>query len=455
MSSSTPSRSPSVTPTKNSNSYSYIKLIGITVGCLSTRLIFIMIQTLFFPLSTSLRLPPEIRTFLLFFSSFSGFICAPLIGAYSDTCRSKLGRRKPFIIIGSILMTLGIFLMTNTEIVAKPLSTEDTQLANQRIVFVIAYTITLVASNIANSPIRTICFDITPPSLHNLVSNLCSLFSSLGGILVNLIGAFKLYKYTALGQEQFLILTSVIFIVLSLAITIISAKEKPLTHSVDQRKPFHNIFNAIKTVTPTFTRAAVPYVFAQLSLYQFSFLFSHFFGCDIFQGDNSSNASMEKKARYQEGLSWVLVCNTVRFITQFLYALVNTKICDLIGMKIASVIGYFLLAFGLLSFLFVTNKNIYIIISMLIGVGFAITTSIPIAIVSIISPPKENGIYIGLLTMFMVIGEQFSNFVFGKFMDLIGFNDSKYMIGYSSVFAFIAAISAFWTIEPKISKKEE
>lgn len=442
-------------PLNKRDHLSYIRVVAISVGNLAPHLLFVIIPVLFTPLAHLFYVSSLAQTFILLYGSLAGFVCAPLVGVYSDSCMYKHGRRRLFIIIGSIFMSLGLLLMTYTESVGKWLSGNKDPLRTQQALFVISYMLTVTAGNIANAPTRTICSDVCPPVQQSLMANLCSVFSALGGILVNLIGGLKIYKYFGnLGQEQFELILSIILIVITITITVFAAREEPLRDRGPKVRPFWRIFNAIRTAPKPFWRTAIPYLLAQMSLFQFNFYFSHFMGQDIFGGDNGQKAPDDMKEKYQNGLSWAMMCNIARFGTQFLYGFLNTKICELIGMRATSVVAYFVLSTGFLCFFWVRNKYIFILIVILVGSGYAVAMSVPYAIVSIVAPNEEKGAYLGLLMMCTVIGEILSNFGVGRFLGLFWPDNPRKMIAVSSVIGYIASVLSFWTIEPKVEKED-
>ncbi|OHT00734.1 major facilitator superfamily transporter [Tritrichomonas foetus] len=442
-------------PLNQRDRLSYLHIMGIGLGNLAPHLLFVIIPTLFTPIAQSLKVSSLAQTFTLFYGSFAGFACAPLVGVYSDACTFRWGRRRIFIVTGSVFMTLGLLLMTYCVDIGKFLSGDKDPLRAQQALFIISYMATVTAGNIANAPTRTICSDVCPPKQQSLMANICSVFSALGGITVNTFGGFKIYSYTSLGQEQFLLIVSSVLIAFSITVTAIVAKEEPLTVKPPKVRPFKRIFDAIRTMPKPFSRTAIPYLLAQMALFQFNFGFSNFMGSDIFGGDNSAPEGSEAKKAYQNGLSWAMMCNVAKFGTQFLYGFVNHKVCELIGMKATSVAGYITLSAGLITFFWVNNQYPYLAISILVGAGYAVAMSVPYAIVSLVSPQQELGAYLGILMMCTVIGEQLSNFGIGQGFGLIWPNCPRKMIGISCAFGFIAAILSFWTIEPKVPNKSE
>ncbi|CAG8712747.1 8014_t:CDS:2, partial [Scutellospora calospora] len=53
-------------------------------------------------------LSPELIALVWFAGPLSGFVIQPLVGAFSDKCTSRMGRRRPFIIIGGILVCISM-----------------------------------------------------------------------------------------------------------------------------------------------------------------------------------------------------------------------------------------------------------------------------------------------------------------------------------------------------------
>lgn len=59
-----------------------------------------------------------------------------LIGAWSDKCTSKLGRRRPFIIIGSVLVCISLFCVGYAKEISRLLtSDEDNEVCKKGVLF--------------------------------------------------------------------------------------------------------------------------------------------------------------------------------------------------------------------------------------------------------------------------------------------------------------------------------
>lgn len=145
------------------------------------------------------------------------------------------------------------------------------------------------------------------------------------------------------------------------------------------------------------------------------------------------------------------MCNVMNNVVQLLYGFVNSKVCELFGMRIVMVIGNGLMAVGLLLFLFVKNRFAYLGFTGLIGLGNVVYMAIPYAIVSIMIPTEELGNNLGILNCFCVLGQQVSNFLIGKGFSNLYNGSPKKNIGYSSVFGFLAMIASFWIVQPTLA----
>lgn len=56
----------------------------------------------------------------------SGLIAAPIVGTMSDRCTSKLGRRRPFIIVGLLATVVGMIVFSHADVIASLFLTQGT-----------------------------------------------------------------------------------------------------------------------------------------------------------------------------------------------------------------------------------------------------------------------------------------------------------------------------------------
>lgn len=127
--------------------------------------------------------------------SFSGLIMAadnvlalfllPLFGGLSDRCRTKIGKRKPFILCGSIaaiLLMLLIPILDNAYFAAPKTAT--------KVIFVCVLGGILVAMGTFRSPAVALMPDVTPKPLRSKANAIINLMGALGGIIYLVIAKF-------------------------------------------------------------------------------------------------------------------------------------------------------------------------------------------------------------------------------------------------------------------------
>ena len=112
----------------------------------------------------------------------------PLFGGLSDKCKSRLGRRRPFILFGTLA---AVILM-----MALPLLTDSYHAAPamwKTVCFIIGLGLLLIAMGTYRSPAVALMPDVTPKPLRSKANAIINLMGALGGIIYLIITTF-LYK---------------------------------------------------------------------------------------------------------------------------------------------------------------------------------------------------------------------------------------------------------------------
>ncbi len=106
----------------------------------------------------------------------------PLFGGISDRCRSKMGRRKPFILFGTVCAAV---LLTALPLI------DNSYAANPAtatlVLFIGALFLTLVAMGTFRSPAVALMPDVTPKPLRSKGNAIINLMGAIGGVLFLII----------------------------------------------------------------------------------------------------------------------------------------------------------------------------------------------------------------------------------------------------------------------------
>src|SRR5947209_7913049 len=102
-------------------------------------------------------------------------IVNPLVGAISDYATFRMGRRRPFMIIGTIFNVITLVLFAFA-----PAWFSSTALL---IVFILLFILLQFTNNLANSPWSAIIADIVPQNQRGLTAGFNGLFTLLGTVI--------------------------------------------------------------------------------------------------------------------------------------------------------------------------------------------------------------------------------------------------------------------------------
>lgn len=117
----------------------------------------------------------------------------PLFGGLSDRCRSRLGRRRPFILTGTVT---AVALMIVLPVLAD--SYHVTPAPEKLALFIGTLGLLLVAMGLYRSPAVALMPDVTPKPLRSRANAVINLMGAIGGILYLLITTFL---YTTEGED--------------------------------------------------------------------------------------------------------------------------------------------------------------------------------------------------------------------------------------------------------------
>ena len=162
----------------------------------------------------------------------------PLFGSISDRCNSKLGRRMPFIVFGTIgAVALMMFLpMIDNSYAMSP---EHWKL----IAFVLVLLVLLVVMGIYRSPAVALMPDLTPKPLRSQANAIINLMGAIGGITYLATAAIMYSPSKTQGLQHVNYMPIFAFVALimaiSVAIVFITIKEPKLRAEVKQWEEAH------------------------------------------------------------------------------------------------------------------------------------------------------------------------------------------------------------------------
>ena len=150
----------------------------------------------------------------------SGLVVAPIVGVLSDRCTSSFGRRRPFILSGTIFCIIGMLTFANARRI-----TFD-YLPAARLVAVLSFGVLDFATNAIMFPSRALLGDLLPPEQQHPVQSAAAVTASLAEIIG---GAYLFSWKDPVTNIATIFLTASVILAISCSISLVVCKERPMT----------------------------------------------------------------------------------------------------------------------------------------------------------------------------------------------------------------------------------
>jgi len=159
-------------------------------------------------------LGPALTGFILVFDNIAGLFISPLVGAWSDSLRTRWGRRMPFILFGIPVAVAAFVVIPLIPLGITPeLNGQTGQLTGLLVPFILSLIVVLVAFAIVRPIADVLMFDITP-SKHRTTAN--GVAGAIAGFLVVLTALGGAALYDVYGPLPFWIAAGLTVLILLL-----------------------------------------------------------------------------------------------------------------------------------------------------------------------------------------------------------------------------------------------
>ncbi|XP_067846885.1 membrane-associated transporter protein [Heptranchias perlo] len=361
------------------------------------------------PVLLSVGLPRSFYSLVWLISPILGFVLQPIVGSASDYCRSKWGRRRPYILVMGVLMVVGMTLFLNGE--AFVIAVIDDR--KQRQIWGILITIFGVvvfdfSTDFIDSPIKAYLFDVCSHQDKERGLHFHALLTGLGGALGYLAGAIE-WNHTILGrilgseyQVIYVFATTIFTIVLIIHLcsipeipfgqevdpqksnllenntsgygTIASpanghhdsnfykprsfsvveeledssqiACNKPPNEKVQKRITLKSLIKALFSMPSHYRYLCVSHLIGWTAFLSTMLFFTDFMGQIVYSGDPYTNHSSTSYITYERGVEVGCWGLCINAISSALYSYLQKGLLPLIGLKGLYFVGYFLFGLG-------------------------------------------------------------------------------------------------------------
>lgn len=367
----------------------------------------------------------------------TGLIVQPIIGYLSDRTWGKLGRRRPYFLIGAILASLALVFMPNSPVLwvaAGMLWIMDASI------------------NISMEPFRALVADLLPSEQRTSGFAMQSFFIGLGAIVASalpwIFTNWLDISNTAQAGEippsvKYSFYIGAIAFISAVSWTVFKTKEYP-PENLDQfnkeKAEKAGLFTGFKEITESFL--TMPKTMVQLAFVQFFSWFA-LFAMWIYTTSAVTHhiygAVDTNSALYNEGADWVgvlmAVYNGFAAVTAFLLPLIAKYTSRKTVHALSLIIG----GLSLISFYFIKDPNMLLISELGIGLAWASILSMPYAILAGAIPTEKMGVYMGIFNFFIVIPQIVAAALLGFIVKNFFGNEAIYALVVGGVSFFVAA----------------
>lgn len=382
----------------------------------------------------------------------TGMIVQPIVGHYSDNTWCKLGRRRPFFLVGAIITAIALILMPNAGLFAKFMPA----------VFVGAgFLMIMDASiNVTMEPFRALVADMLPAKQATVGFAVQTFLIGIGAVVGSWL-PYVLLNWFGIGADlsesgvPLNLVYSFYIAAAILLITIIWTVTNTKEYSPEELAEFNG--ESVVNERPKFSEmfrdvANMPRIMKQLGLVQF-FSWIALFGMWVYTtpavAQQIFNETDPNTELFQTAGDWVGILFGVYNFVAMLFALFLIPISNKLGRKTTHAIALTIGAISLISIVFITNKNLLILPMVGVGIAWASILAMPYAMLAPNLPQNKMGVYMGIFNFFITIPQIVNALFSGLILKYCFASNSVWMLVLSGCFLILGAASVMYIKEKK------
>ena len=379
----------------------------------------------------------------------TGMIVQPIIGHYSDQTWCRLGRRRPYFLIGAILTAIALILMPNAGVFS----------AFMPAVFIGAgFLMIMDASiNVTMEPFRALVADMLPDEQSTVGFSVQTFLIGVGAVIGSWL-PYVMLNWFGLGDATsasgvplnlvYSFYVGAAVLIITILWTVTNTKEyspKELAEfaskEVEEKAKFTDMFCDFVNMPKTMLQLGVVQFFSWIALfgmwvYTTPAVAQHIYGT----ADATSPL-------YQQAGDWVGVIFGVYNFVAMLFALCLIPISKKLGRKATHAIALVVGGISLISMYFISNDQLLILPMIGIGIAWASILAMPYAILAPALPAGKTGVYMGIFNFFITIPQIINALFSGLILKYVFGLEAIWMLVMSGIFLLIGAATVMFIKE--------
>ena len=440
---------------------SFGQLFNLSFGFFGVQIAYALQSANISRIFATLGADPHQLSFFWVLPPLMGMIVQPLVGKYSDKTWNRLGRRKPYLIVGALIAVAVMLLLPNA---GNFTFTQSLFLGLNAAMWFGLFSLMFLDTsiNIAMQPFKMMVGDMVNEeqkglaySIQSFLCNAGSLAGYIFPILFTWIGIANTAPEGVIPDSvkwSFYIGAAILMLcVLYTFVTVkeLNPEEYAKFHGLDTKKDE-------KKEDPSFIKLLVnaPSTFWTVGLVQFfcwaAFLFMWTYSngaiatqCFGWDGVNTADTS------FQNAGNWVGVCFAIQAVGSMLWALIMPTLEKYFHNKGAYAISLVVGALGFISTLFVTNQFVLLVSYAFIGAAWAAMLAVPFTILTNSLKGDNMGYYLGLFNCTICLPQIVAAIIGGSILKYICAGSQVGMLAAAGVLLILGAVSVILIKEGK------
>jgi maltose/moltooligosaccharide transporter len=427
-------------------------LMLMTFGNLGTSMAFALQSSNMGRIFQTLGSDPTKLGYFFILPPLAGMIVQPLVGYFSDrTWIPKIGRRLPYLIIGTIVAVVVMCLLPNSGSFGFK---TDTALWFGAISILFMD----LSSNMSMQPFKMMISDMVNDEQKDTAWSWQTIWGNIGSVAADLFPFFLTWigvtNVAAKGElpdsVKFSFYLGTLILVVSSIFTIWKVDEyDPETyakyHGLSEEDHIsENFFTIVKNAPKVFWTLGLVEFFAWTA---FQYLWTYGTGTVAKNIWHTTNAA---SAAYQAAGNWFGVLSAIQVVVAIIWGLVLTKLNDKIR-KPAYSFGMLVGALGFWGLSVAPTRFLSVIAFIGIGISWVTINSIPFTILTNALDGKHDGTYMGLFNCWICFPQIVASIASFALFPLLG-NDIPHMLTMAGVLCFIGIFAVHVVKETSVEK---
>lgn len=392
----------------------------------------------------------------------TGMLVQPLTGHFSDRTWTKLGRRKPYFLAGTIICCLAIITLPNSAAWFA---------GKSALLFGAVFLALMDASiNVAMEPFRALVADNLNEEQRTLGFSIQTFLIGIGAVLGSWL-PYIINQYFGVSNAAphgfvpdnvvYSFYFGAAFFFACIIVTVLFAKEynpKEYAKYHDQsddtsdQKGIIEIFHDFKRIPKTMMQLGLVQFFSWFGLfcmwvYTTKAVAQNAYGLPAIGQGYEGNA----KTIFDTAGDWVGILFGIYNGISAIYALMLPRIVKRIGRKNTHAISLIAGSIGMLSMFVIKDPQLLIYSMIGIGMAWASILAMPYAILAGSIPDGKMGVFMGIFNFFITIPQIVSAIVLGPIVSGLFDNHAIFALVMGGIMLLIAAISVRFVVEKQPS----